>query len=221
MSPLIVESTSGKALATLIFLHGLGDTGNGWLSAIKYLAKSLPQFRFILPTAPTRPVTLNSGIPMPAWYDLYSLSHPEAAAKVDTSGIKQSISRINTLVESEHQVGRKVILGGFSQGAAIALQSALENPMVSAVVALSGYYALPNEPVMSDNKALRVFMAHGTEDFVVQHDWGRKSAEAVRAKGFDVTFKSYPGMAHESSMQELNDVLAFLHQQLLSFHSEI
>ena len=209
MNPLIIESSSSKAVATLIFLHGLGDTGQGWATAVKYLARSLPNFRFVLPTAPTRPVTLNNHFPMPAWYDIYSLSNHNH--KVDEAGILESQDKIIELVQSEKQSGQKVFVGGFSQGAAIALQVGLQCSDVSGVVALSGYYALPKLAIK--NQQIPILMAHGTSDSIVDYSWGQKSCEALKSKSIDVRFKSYPGMGHESSMDELNDVSAFLNEQ--------
>lgn len=210
MNPLIVESSSSKAIATLIFLHGLGDTGQGWASTMKYLAASLPQFRLVLPTAPTRPVTLNNHFPMPAWYDIFSLSLINH--KVDEAGILQSQKKIIEIVEKEKQCGKKVFVGGFSQGAAIALQVGLQCSDVSGVVALSGYYALPDMTVK--NQQVSIFMAHGTSDSVVDYSWGHRSYESLKSKNLNVIFKSYPGMAHESSIDELNDIANFLNEQM-------
>ena len=210
MNPFIIESTSSKAVATLIFLHGLGDTGKGWASAMKYLAPSLGHVRFVLPTAPTRPVTINGNMPMPAWYDIYSLSPVDH--RTDEAGISQSQAQITDLVETERQAGRKVFVGGFSQGAVVALQVGLQNSGVSGIVALSGYYALPNSVIR--NQEVPIFMAHGTKDIVVQYAWGQKSAEALKSKGCKVQFQSYAGMAHESSMEELEDVKLFILEQL-------
>lgn len=216
MNPLIIESTSTKAVATLIFLHGLGDTGKGWEGAIKYLASTLPHFRFVLPTAPTRPVTLNNHFSMPAWYDLYSLSPLNHT--VDEAGIAQSQNKITELVQKERQSGKRVFVGGFSQGAVIALQVGLQCTEVSGIVALSGYYALPDAIVK--NQEVPILMCHGTADAIVQYAWGQKSANALKEKNLNVQFKSYPGMAHESSIEELDDLSRFL-QELLKQKIEL
>lgn len=210
MNPLIIESTSTKAIATLIFLHGLGDTGQGWMSAVKFLAEFLPNFRFVLPTAPTRPVTLNNNFPMPAWYDIHSLSLHNH--KVDEFGILQSQDQIITLIKKESEAVRRVFVGGFSQGAVIALQAGLQCTDVCGIVALSGYYALPDLPVK--NHQVPIFMGHGTADAIVQYASGQKSADTLKSKNLNVQFKPYPGMAHESSIEELQDIGRFLNEQV-------
>ena len=130
--------------ATVIFLHGLGDTAQGWAPVMRMLSRRLPTIKFILPTAASRPITINYNAVMPAWYDIYSLSGDER--RVDAEGVKQSVSLVQSLVEKEPE-HVKVIVGGFSQGGCIALATACSQTkdsssrLVDGCVSLSGYFA--------------------------------------------------------------------------------
>ena len=107
--------------ASIIFFHGLGDSGAGWLDAMEMLAPALPFAKFILPTAPIMPVTLNFGMSMPAWYDIISLNRE---GKVDEKGILTSKLVVDEFVEKEIANGipaNRIVVGGFSQGGAISL----------------------------------------------------------------------------------------------------
>jgi predicted esterase len=189
----------------LIFLHGLGDSGHGWATAMKYISSKLPFMKFILPHAPNRSVTINGGAVMPAWYDIYALNVSEH--KDDKEGIIQSRDSLNKIIDEEKSEGRKVFVGGFSQGAVIAILAGLSNISVSGIVSLSGYYALKEEPI--SNTECPIFMAHGTKDMVINYNWGKQSADLLTKLRIPIEFKSYP-MGHESTMGELNDVIKFI-----------
>jgi predicted esterase len=126
--------------ASVVFLHGLGDTSHGWAGAMHRLATALPHVRFICPTAPTRPVTLNMGMQMPAWYDLTGLGKRENEA---CDGLDDSRHSIMALVEAEIDAGipaDRILLGGFSQGGACSLYCALlAEVSLAGVVCMSGY----------------------------------------------------------------------------------
>jgi predicted esterase len=210
MNPLIIPASSSTAKATMIFLHGLGDSGHGWANAMKYISSKLPFIKFILPHAPSRPVTINGGAVMPAWYDIYSLNLREH--RDDKKGIIQSRDSLLKLIGEEKRSGQTVFVGGFSQGAVIALLAGLSCDSLAGIVSLSGYFALKDEQI--SNKKSPVFMAHGTEDLVINHEWGKNSAEILRGMGISVEFKSY-SIGHEAVLDELDDVVKFI-QRIIS-----
>lgn len=216
MNPLIIPATSSTIKTTLIFLHGLGDSGHGWATAMKYISGKLPFMKFILPHAPNRSVTINGGAVMPAWYDIYALNLSEH--KDDKEGIIKSRDSLNKIIDEEKSAGRKVFVGGFSQGAVIAILAGLSNISVSGIISLSGYYTLKNEPI--NNLECPIFMAHGTKDLVINYSWGKQSADILSNLGIPIEFKSYP-MGHESNMGELNDVIKFIQRIIDSKEREL
>ncbi|KAK5642717.1 hypothetical protein RI129_008884 [Pyrocoelia pectoralis] len=214
--PVIIAATP-KQNGTLIFLHGLGDTGHGWASAI---AGIRPQtIKVICPTAPTIPVTLNAGFRMPSWFDLRAL---DVASPEDEEGIMQATQNIHAMIDSEIKSGipaSKILLGGFSQGGALALYSALSYPeKLAGVVALSCWLPLrksfpgaqrcPND--------LPVLQCHGDCDPVVPYKWGQMTASLLKNLLKGPEFKSYRGLMHTSSDEELQDVKEFIHRNLPS-----
>lgn len=206
-APLVIHPRASPATASLIFLHGLGDTGYGWAPAMTAIANRLPSLKIVLPHAPARPITLNGGMEMPAWYDIARLDRLDA--KEDTGGMRETIGYLGKLIDE--QEGLKVFIGGFSQGAAMALATALSapRPKVGGVVALSGY--LPSSLQYASRADACVFMGHGTADEIVQYQYGQSSAQRVQGlTSGKVAFKSYPGVGHSASEEELEDVIAFL-----------
>ncbi|KAJ8943767.1 hypothetical protein NQ318_011979 [Aromia moschata] len=208
MAAPVVLAATAKHTATLIFLHGLGDTGQGWASAMGALRS--PHVKVICPTAPTMPVTLNAGFRMPSWFDLKTLdeSGPE-----DEQGIKTATKQIHTLIENE------VSAGGFSQGGALALYSALTFPQkLAGVVGLSCWIPL-NSSFPAAKKTpdtLPILQCHGDCDPVVPYKWGQMTASKLKTLLKDVEFKSYRGLMHTSSDEELRDVRQFIHKHLPS-----
>ncbi|KAJ3270886.1 hypothetical protein HDV01_007357 [Terramyces sp. JEL0728] len=214
----IVQPTA-KHTATVIFLHGLGDTGLGWEPVGRMLAPAFQNVKWIFPHAPHKKVTLNMGMAMPAWYDIYSLD--KATSKEDESGMMASVEQINTLIKNEVDAGissEKIVLGGFSQGAAMTLLAGLTTSYkLGGLVALSGYLPLSGkiESIKSNtNDKTPIFMGHGIEDQVVQFEWGQKSMEKLKSMGYDVTFRSYDGMGHSACDAELRDLSQFLTSKL-------
>merc|ERR1719510_788139 len=211
MAPVIV-SPSGKHTATLIFLHGLGDTGHGWASTLADVRQS--HVKIICPTADTMPVTLNSGFQMPAWFDLYSL---DPTGQEDDRGIEKSKQIITNLIEQEINNGidpSRIILGGFSQGGALALYTGLTGKYkLAGIIALSCWLPLHKTfpgAVNSANSEVPILQAHGDCDPVVPYRWGQMTSTAM--KGFVKThdFKTYKGLAHSSGTAELQDIGQFL-----------
>lgn len=198
--------------ATVIWLHGLGDSGFGWAPVAAQL--EMPWVKFLFPTAPVQPVSLNMGMEMPAWFDLTSLD-PDAKQE-DAIGIQQSAGYLLSLVEKEVEGGiphDRIVLAGFSQGGAIALTAGLCVPdvKVAGVVALSTWLPLTSSPAQDQ---VKVLMGHGDSDNVVLYRWGQQSCKLLQNKGIAAEFKTYPGMDHNFCPEELDDVGAFLRQCL-------
>ncbi|XP_075224539.1 acyl-protein thioesterase 1 [Lycorma delicatula] len=209
-APVVIAAAS-KPNATIIFLHGLGDTGHGWATAI---AEVRPSFmKVICPTAHTIPVTLNNGIKMPSWFDLRSL---DASGPEDEAGIKRATVTIHSLIENEIRDGipsNRIVLGGFSQGGALALYSALTyNKPLAGVVALSCWLPLHKQfPAAAiGNKDIPFLQCHGDCDPIVPYKWGQMTASLLKSFLKQVEFKTYRGMMHSSNQDEMDDVKKFI-----------
>lgn len=205
-APIIVRETE-KHIATLIFLHGLGDTGHGWADAFKQL--KLKNIRCVCPTAPVMPVTLNAGYRMPSWFDLISLS-PDGPE--DEAGIKKASEMLKELISAQEVPTDKVILGGFSQGGALALYTALTmDKPVAGIVGLSTWMPLHKKVAegMKVNRDIPMFQGHGTIDPLVSPVFGELTARLIQTMSSKHTFKTYPIM-HTSCPEEMEDVKTFL-----------
>ncbi|MDX1518004.1 MAG: carboxylesterase [Woeseiaceae bacterium] len=210
----MVEGTTGKApVGSVIWLHGLGADGHDFEPVVPELKlpDSLP-LRFVFPHAPVRPVTVNGGMAMRAWYDIVSL---DAAGRADEKGIRESSTILDVLIEREIERGipaGRIVIAGFSQGGAIVLHNALHTEhRLAGLMALSTYLALPG-PVDAQavrNTALPVFMAHGTMDPMVPYEGGVRSRDRLEALGFSVEWHEYP-MAHAVCPQEIADIRSWL-----------
>lgn len=207
------------ATGTVLLMHGLGDTAHGWIGTVKgFLAPAMPHVRFILPTAPTVPVTLNGGFPMPAWYDIESLARSRVFEKAN--GIHTSRKTITTIIDEQVERGipsDRIVLSGFSQGGAMTLFTGLEYPnKLGGMGVLSGYLPLPSDVHPTEaslQTPIRFF--HGDEDDVVRLEYGRDAESRVRQMGAkDVQFKEYEGLPHSASDEEMMDFLAFLKTRL-------
>uniref|UniRef100_A0A6B2LIL7 Phospholipase/carboxylesterase/thioesterase domain-containing protein n=1 Tax=Arcella intermedia TaxID=1963864 RepID=A0A6B2LIL7_9EUKA len=199
-------------------MHGLGDTGEGWLDFVELLRPITPNVKYVLPTAPAIPVTINSGLSMPAWYDIQSLDDRSTDECV---GIEKTHSKISQLIEYEIELGipsTRIILGGFSQGAACGIYIGYTYPKpLAGVLALSGY--LPNDKAFkekfnSKNKKSELLMCHGEDDEVVIHDWGKRSFRKLIEYGITGNFNSYPYLGHSANEQELKDCARFIKRLL-------
>lgn len=166
-----------KHTATVLWLHGLGDSGKGWESLGKELNTALPHVRWVFPSASPQPVSLNAGMSMPAWFDLHGLS-PDS--EEDGNGIRHTLSQLETLVHSEMQLGvpsNRMVVAGFSQGGATALSFALRSNMnIAGCVALSSWLPLRNEYPDKLGSAFKsgvpIFQGHGLDDPVVPFQFG-------------------------------------------------
>lgn len=206
IAPVIIEATA-KQTSTLIFMHGLGDTGHGWSSALAMIRP--PSMKVICPTAPTIPVSLNAGFRMPSWFDLRTLdiSGPE-----DEDGIKNAAQNIKAMIDDEVNKGiasNRIVLGGFSQGGALALYTALTyNQPLAGIVALSCWLPLHKQfpGIKTNADDIPIFQAHGDFDPVVPYKFGQLSASLLKTFMKNVTFKTYNGLSHSSSDDEMDDV---------------
>jgi phospholipase/carboxylesterase len=205
--------TGAKPQAAVIWLHGLGADGHDFEPIVPELRlpASLP-IRFVFPHAPVRPVTLNNGYRMRAWYDIFQLGGgPE-----DEAGIRGSEGVLKELISGE--VGRgikpsKIILAGFSQGGAIALQTATRYPeKVAGVLALSTYLPLAAKlgaERSQANLATPIFMAHGSYDDVIPLQRAEQSRKLLEGAGYAVEWHTYP-MPHSVCPPEIADISAYL-----------
>ena len=215
MDTIIQEPLSdSRARITLIWLHGMGVDGSDFESFQKELSQfgSLDNVRMVLPTAPVRDITAYK-LTMNGWYDLYSESLDEQE-KEDIDGMNQSAEFINALIEEQRQKYPEspIWLGGFSQGAAMALIVGMSQiPPIAGIIALSGY--VPNHPrfeELSDvAKQTPIYMAHGTLDPVISIAQARRSLETLNKAGATVEFFDYP-MMHEICPDEVADIAEFI-----------
>jgi len=210
-----VEVEPGTAAdAAVLLMHGLGADGHDFESLVPELhLPASPSVRWVFPHAPVRPVTINGGHRMRAWYDILAI---DRRAPEDEVGIRQSAEAIGALVRREHERGislDRIVLAGFSQGGAMALFTGLRWPeRLGGVVGLSSYLplavALPAEAHPA-NASVPVFMAHGTFDPVVPPALGEGSHGLLRSRGYDVEWRTYP-MPHSVCAQEVADLREWL-----------
>ena len=213
---------------SLILLHGLGADGRDMQPIAQTITQAIEQaikarlrtpsltMRIHCPDAPARPVTVNGGYVMPAWFDLYSLN---ADARSDTQGITQSVKRIQTLLNAEHAAGvpwTNIILGGFSQGGVIAMHCALNLPeRLGGLLALSSW--LPSADGLTpsaDARQTPVFIGHGKEDDLIPLSAATRTRDTLTQLGYrNIQQHSYP-IPHSVSMEEIDDIAQWLSQQL-------
>ena len=212
-NPETVELETGPdPSGSVIWLHGLGADGHDFEPIVPELR--LPEslsLRFVFPHAPVRPVTINNGIAMRAWYDIVSL---DRGGPVDEAGITDSSAILDALIDHEEQRGisaKRIVVAGFSQGGAIAINTALRSTRrLAGLMALSSWLALPGvlESDTLDN-SMPVFIGHGQFDPMVPLQYGRVSADKLIEAGFGVEWHDYP-MAHAVCADEINDIRVWL-----------
>ncbi|KAM5348870.1 hypothetical protein ACJ41O_008693 [Fusarium nematophilum] len=226
IAPLVFPAAS-RHTATVIFVHGLGDTGHGWASAVENWRRRqrLDEVKFILPHAPQIPISVNMGMRMPGWFDVKQLGGnvDTLVRNEDTEGIKLSQKYFHDLIQEEIDSGipaERIVLGGFSQGGAMSLLAGLTcTSKLGGIIGLSSWLLLsksfPDMVKPTDaNRQTPVIMYHGDMDPVVNVKRGELSYEMLKELGYDVTWKIYPGMQHSACLEELDDVEAFLRKQL-------
>lgn len=213
-----LELATGPApSAAVIWLHGLGADGNDFAPIVGELDLPPTSIRFVFPHAPAIPVTINGGYVMPAWYDILG---SDLNRREDESGVRASQQAVEALVAREGERGiapNRIVLAGFSQGGAIALQTALrQSRALAGVMALSTYVplaaTLPKERNAASN-AVPILMAHGTHDAVIPLAMAKRSRDLLRSLGYDVQWHEYP-MEHSVCPEEIAAIGAFLRQVL-------
>ena len=208
-----VVETSQPVKNTVIWLHGLGADGYDFLPIVDRL--NIPNTRFIFPHAPHRPISMNNGYEMRAWYDLYGLSMQD---KQDEEGMREMQTTIEALIAQEKSKGiysNNIVLAGFSQGGAMALFTALRHQeKLAGILALSTYVPLKQTLATETNKAnanTPIFMAHGSFDTVITLDTCKISLDLLHSLHFAVQWHEYP-MAHGVCDEEIQDINQFLNE---------
>jgi phospholipase/carboxylesterase len=199
--------TGPKPGAAVIWLHGLGADGHDFEPVVPELRLGKP-VRFVFPHAPVRPVTINQGMRMRAWYDILQLGGgPE-----DETGLRASQKITEQLIRAQELPASRIVLAGFSQGGAIVLQTALRYPeRLAGVIALSTYLPLAATVAAersTANQDLPVFMAHGQYDDLIPMSRARASREHLEKLGYRVEWHDYP-MPHSVCAPEIADISAF------------
>jgi len=209
--------TAPQPAAAVIWLHGLGADGHDFEPIVPHLLwPGAPAIRFVFPHADVRPVTINGGMPMRAWYDIISI---DGKRSQDQPGIQRSMEQTRELIARETDRGippERIVLAGFSQGGAIAIQVALrQQPALCGLMALSTYVLLPDQLKAEAIPALHlpVLVAHGESDPMVPLAKGQHAADLLRELGCAVTFNTYP-IAHSVSMDEIRDISVWLRERL-------
>jgi phospholipase/carboxylesterase len=213
--------TAKNPSASVIWMHGLGADGNDFVPIVNELElDGTPAIRFVFPHAPMRPVTINNGFVMRAWYDVSFGDLEGQSRRADEKGVRESQAQITALIEREARRGvaaEHLVLAGFSQGGAIALQTGLRHPQkLAGVMALSTYLPLADsllQEAAPANKATPIFMAHGTYDPLVPLMMGAGSMTLLTGLGYAVEWRQYP-MPHSVCPEEIEDIGAWLRKVL-------
>lgn len=204
--------TAKHPTASVIWLHGLGADGNDFVPIVGELRLPPAAIRFVFPHAPVQPVTINGGMRMRAWYDIKD----GAIRREDESGVRASQRLVEKLMAREKQRGTpaaRLVLAGFSQGGAIALQTGLRHPeRIAGIMALSTYLPIADKlPAEASalNRDVPIFMAHGTQDPVVVLERALQSREILASLGYAPQWHEY-AMPHSVCAEEIGDIGAWL-----------
>ncbi len=210
----IVMTPATTPTGSIIWMHGLGADGTDFVPLVPELR--LPDNlapRFIFPNAPVRPVTANNGMQMRAWYDIYSFSFRD---REDAAGIRESAALVHGLIDRELATGisaDRIVLAGFSQGGAIALQAGVRYAQpLAGILALSTYLPLRATlaaETAAANRAIPILMCHGREDPIVPIELARQSFDALNAAGFAPRWRDY-SMQHQLCAPEIVDISRWL-----------
>jgi phospholipase/carboxylesterase len=216
--PAVEIETGASPDAAVIFLHGLGDDGYGWSDVVPALG--LPpalRVRFVFPHAPEMAVTINGGYVMPAWYDIADADFDRRA---DMAGVRTSRVQVDHLIARERKRGiahQRIVLGGFSQGGALALHTGLRHPVrLAGLIALSAYLIDPASlasEAASANRDVPVFMAHGSDDDVVPYHRGEAARLALEHEGYRVAWHRFP-TTHAATPEEIAAMGRFIGELL-------
>jgi phospholipase/carboxylesterase len=213
----VERETAPEPAASVIWLHGLGADGYDFDPIVPALRlPGGPEVRYVFPHAPIRPVTINGGVEMRAWYDIVAI---QRGAHEDEAGIRESGDAVAELIRREAERGippHRVVLAGFSQGGAIALHAGLRYPeRLAGIIGLSTYLPLRHaaEEFHAANRETPIFMAHGSLDPVVPAVLGDESAKFLAGAGYEVQFKSYV-MPHSVCPEEVEDIRRWMGRTL-------
>ena len=214
LSPFFIKA-SAKHSASFIFLHGLGDNGSGWCEGFKTIKSD--HINYVFPNAPIRPVTINLNQSMPAWFDIYSL---DKKGPEDEKGILESVDRVKEIISEELKRGiepNRIIVGGFSQGGAVAVYSALTSEMrLGGILMLSSYLPLASKfpEAIKMDKQTPLFQCHGDTDIVIHLKIGQLSPERLKAWLPNSKFRLYKELGHSSCLEEMQDVQKWISEML-------
>ena len=213
-----LEHTTGNDPRwAVIWLHGLGADGHDFMPIVPELVRPhWPALRFVFPHAPVRPITLNNGVPMRAWYDLVSLDFNQRA---DASGVAESVEQLEALIAREVDRGvpvQQILLAGFSQGGAVILSAALRRAEpVAGLIALSTYLPDPagaQAALVAGATAQPIFMAHGASDPVIPQAIAMHTRDTLQQLGFTIDWHGYP-MAHQVCAEEITALGDWMEQR--------
>jgi phospholipase/carboxylesterase len=205
---------AAEATATLIVLHGLGADGTDFIPMCDALdLAAIGPVRFVMPRAPERPVTLNGGNRMRAWYDILGA---DLQRREDEAGLRDSVKQVHALIDRERARGvaaKRIVLAGFSQGCAVTLLAGLRYPeRLAGLAGLSGYLPLADTTAAerhAANHGLPIFLGHGRNDGMVPMARGAASRDALSALGYSVEWHDYP-MEHSVCMEEVTELNRWL-----------
>ncbi len=212
----VVVKPQATHKSTVIWLHGLGDSGDGFAPIVPEL--KLPEdlgIKFVFPHAPVRPVTINGGMAMRAWYDIASL---DLENRADEVGVRESSAQVQALIQAEIDAGiapERILLAGFSQGGVIALHLAPRlSHTLAGVMALSTYQCAPAKLAQEKTRDdFPIFMAHGRFDDVVPMHAGKAAFDNFANLGFNISWQDYP-MAHQVCPEEIGAIRNWLIERL-------
>jgi len=199
----------------VVICHGLGDSAEGFVDVAEQLAQKMPHLKFILPTAPTQPVTMNMGMPMPSWYDIVGL---DERSNEKCKGLAESRATVEGILQKEHDSTglpfNRMILAGFSQGGALSLFTGLQfDQAIAGIIVLSGYLPAAKQ-CQPKHLNIPIWHGHGTMDPLVQFPMAQKTKETVEGLGVkSYTLESFP-IPHTVSPAELQKMMQFLAKTL-------
>ena len=209
--------TAPKPAAAVIWLHGLGADGNDFAPIVPQLPLTgAPAIRFVFPHAPMMPVTINNGHVMRAWYDVSFGDLEGNTRRADEKGVRASEAQVGALIEREISRGvaaRNIVIAGFSQGGAIALQTGVRYPQrLAGIMALSTYLPLGDSlaaEAAAANRDVPIYFAHGTNDQVIPLAMATTSRDKLIAAGYRVKWHAYP-MQHSVCAEEVDAIGAWI-----------
>ncbi|KAJ3895598.1 Phospholipase/carboxylesterase/thioesterase [Lentinula edodes] len=214
-----------KHTATVIFVHGLGDTGHGWEPVANMFKKepTLGHVKWVLPHSPQSPVTANMCMVMPSWFDIKSFGFKDVE---DEAGMLKSKASLTQLIDAELAAGlapNRIILGGFSQGAAMSLLTGLSlDKQLAGIVCLSGWVPIKDtlqKMLAPHSTQMPIFWGHGSSDPLVKPIFAEESVEFLKSVGISnakpgelsgLSYNIYPGVGHSTNMQELEDLKVWI-----------